>query len=91
MGEKEPRIEVLDDESDEREGLDTALQNAIALKQDGNAAFKAKEFERAIQLYEDALRMLPPLPLHEHEHAVVYCNLAAAYLGLQHHDEVDRV
>ncbi|KAF1317016.1 Dnaj subfamily c member 7, partial [Globisporangium splendens] len=59
--------------------LKRKLTNMRDLKHHANDAFKRNDFDRAVTLYSQALRVDPH---HEEYCAVVYCNRAAALMGL---------
>uniref|UniRef100_K3W9B9 J domain-containing protein n=1 Tax=Globisporangium ultimum (strain ATCC 200006 / CBS 805.95 / DAOM BR144) TaxID=431595 RepID=K3W9B9_GLOUD len=59
--------------------LKRKLTNMKDLKHHANNAFKRNDFDRAVTLYSQALRVDPH---HDEYCAVVYCNRAAALMGL---------
>lgn len=53
--EPEPEVELTEEEKEER----ARKQRALALKEEGNAAYKGKDFEAAARLYDQAIELDP--------------------------------
>ncbi|GIX60769.1 chaperone binding protein, putative [Babesia caballi] len=70
--------------------VEECVAEANALKEQGNAAFKAADYPKAIEEYRKAVEWLDKLPAEVVEHdgmkSVLHSNISASYLGLADHD-----
>lgn len=67
------------------------LQQIEKLKQEGNEAFKSKNFEQAKEFYSKALELIPNHEKKKEESkqtlSILYCNRGATYLQLNNFEE----
>ncbi|CDR97006.1 tetratricopeptide repeat domain containing protein, putative [Babesia bigemina] len=80
-----------DIEVDEPVDVQACVAEATSLKEQGNAAFKAADYDTAAEAYQKAVDRLRKLPSDVTEHdgmkSVLYSNLSASYLGMANHEK----
>ena len=65
--------------------MTTATANE--LKQQGNSAFSAGDYDRAIELFSQAVDCVQAVPDAQQQQAVLYSNRSAAYCGKRQYTE----
>ncbi|GBE59077.1 tetratricopeptide repeat domain containing protein [Babesia ovata] len=80
-----------DIEVDEPVDVQACVAEANSLKEQGNAAFKAADYSKAVEEYQKAVDRLSKLPSDVTEHdgmkSVLYSNISASYLGMADHEK----